>query len=170
MILVNFKDIGDIPTIYGLWQYDYGQLLELQGIDIADGTSIHFAQGGKTIEGIIRSSQVEIPDYFLQFPENISVYVYIENEDSGETVAKAILHIRSRDRPPDYTTPDQPSYTRLLPTGWEENEFLTVKNGELVWIDLNKEYASDEELAQVAQAIPEFATMKEIEDILNMED
>lgn len=170
MILVNFKDENDVPTAYGLWQYDYGQFLELQGLNIQNGTSIHFSQDGRTIEGIIRSSRVEIPDYFLQFPENISVYIYVEGEDFGETVAKAILHIRSRDRPPDYITPDQPSHTRLLPTGWEENEFLTVKDGKLVWIDLNNEYASDEELAKVAQTIPEFATMKEIEEILNMED
>ncbi len=170
MILVDFNDLDYIKTVYGLWQFDYGQIMELHGVDVTDGTSIHFAQGGKTIEGTIRSNQVEIPDYFLQFPENISAYLYVEGNGCGETVARAVLHVCARDRPPDYVTPDEPSYTRLLPRGWHENDFLTVKDGKLVWMDLNKEYASDEELAQVAQAIPEFATMREIENILNMED
>lgn len=163
-------DHGSEVSVYGLWQYDYGQLFEIRGIEIPDGTSIHFAQNGKTIEGTIRSGQVEIPDYFLQFPDDINAYIYLEDDGSGETIAKAVLRIESRDRPPDYVSPDEPSYTRLLPEGWAEDDYLTVKDGKLVWVKLDAEFASNEELVQVAEAIPQFATMKEIEDMLNMEE
>lgn len=161
---------GKVINVYELWQYDYGQLLEVQGIETPDGTSIHFAQSGKTIEGTIRSGQVEIPDYFLQFSNDINAYIYLEDDGSGETIAKATLKIQPRDKPPDYVPPDQPSYTRLLPEGWEEDDYLTVKDGKLVWVKLDAEFASNTDLVQVAESIPQFATMKEIEDMLNKED
>lgn len=159
-----------VITVYGLWQYDYGQLMELDGIIIHDGMAIHFAQGGKTIEGTIRNNQVAVPDYFLQFAEPINAYIFVLDEGAGETVTRVILDVQARDRPPDYVTPDEPSYTRLLPPGWMEDDFLTVRDGKLTWVKLNDEFASDRELAEVAAAIPQFATMKEVEDILNMED
>lgn len=160
----------NVIRVFGLWQYDYGQLVELAGVEIPDGTNIHFAQGGKTIEGTIRSNQVAIPDYFLQFPENINAYVYVETGSTGETTVQLILDMRKRDRPPDYIPPDEPSYTRLLPPGWEDGDYLTSRDGKLVWINLDGEYASDKELAEVAASIPQFATMSEIEDFLNKED
>lgn len=163
-------DVNAVITVYGLWQYDYGQLIEIDGIVIRDGTAIHFAQGEKTIEGTIRNNQVAIPDYFLQFAEPINAYVFVVDENSGETIARVTLDIQARDRPPDYVTPDEPSYTRLLPPGWTEEDFLTVRDGKLTWVKLNDGFASDRELAEVAAAIPQFATMKEVEDILNMED
>lgn len=169
MVRVSFEN-GKIINVYELWQYDYGQLLEIQGITIPDGTAIHFAQMGKTIEGTIRSSQVEIPDYFLQFSDDINAYVYLEDDGAGETLAKAVLKIEPRDRPPDYIPPEEPSYTRLLPEGWTEDDYLTVKDGKLVWVKLEAEFASNAELVQVAESVPQFATMKEIEDMLNMED
>lgn len=169
MVYAMFES-GIARRAYGLWQYDYGQLMEISGFDIRDGTVIHFSQNEKTIEGVIRSNQVEIPDYFLQFPEEINAYIFVEYEHSGETVAKVVLDIQPRDRPPDYVAPDEPSYTRLLPPGWTEEDFLTVRDGTLTWVKLNDEFASDQELAQVAAAIPQFATMKEVEDILNRED
>lgn len=170
MIYANFDSGYSTISVYGLWQYDFGQLLEIQGLSILDGTSIHFAQNGKTIEGIIRSNQVEIPDYFLQFPIDINAYIYIENKGAGKTVAKIKLLVRSRDKPPDYVAPEEPSYTRLLPEGWEDDDFLTVKDGILTWVKLTDEFASDEELAKVAATVPQFASMKEIEEILNMDD
>ncbi|WP_024348179.1 hypothetical protein [Lacrimispora indolis] len=169
MVNASFEKGNEIK-ICGVWQYDYGQLLEISGIETPDGTAIHFAQNGKTIEGTIRSNQVEIPDYFLQFYSEINAYIYLEDGCSGETVAKASIKLEPREKPPDYIPPEEPSYTRLLPEGWAEDDYLTVKDGKLVWVKLDAEFASNEELVQVAEAIPQFATMKEIEDMLNMEE
>lgn len=169
MIYAHFNEKSEIK-VYGLWQYDYGQILEIRGLKIPDGTSIHFAQEGKTIEGTIRNNQVIIPDYFLRFHHDIYVYIYRETEGAGKTIAKAILNIRTRKKPPDYIPPEEPSYTRLLPEGWTEDDYLTVKDGKLVWVKLDAEFASNAELVQVAESVPKFATMKEIEDMLNMEE
>ena len=169
MIFALFNNRNE-ATVSGLWQYDYGQILEIQGLEIPDGTAIHFAQQGKTIEGTIRSNQVVIPDYFLQYHYDIGAYIYLEKEKTGKTIAKAIIKVKTRSQPPDYVPPDQPSYTRLLPEGWEENDYLTVKDGKLVWVKLDTEFASNTDLVQVAESIPQFATMKEIEDMLNKED
>lgn len=169
MIIAKFDSGCSITSAYGLWQYDYGQLLDIQGLDVRDGTAIHFAQNGKTIESTVRSNQVEIPDYFLQFDGEIEGYVYTEGDGEGQTIAKIKLPIHSRDRPPDYVTPEEPSYTRLLPKGWDNEDFLTVKNGKLTWVKLTDEFATDRELAEVAETVPQFASMKEIEAILNKE-
>lgn len=169
MIYATFKNKNEI-TVSGLWQYDFGQILEINGLDIPDGTSIHFAQEGKTIEGTVRNKQVVIPDYFLQFYYDIYVYIYIKTETEGKTIARIIVKINTRKRPPDYVAPDEPSYTRLLPEGWSEDDYLTVKDGKLVWVKLDAEFASNADLVQVAESVPQFATMTEIENILNMED
>lgn len=169
MIYARFNEKNEIK-VFGLWKYDYGQILEISGLTIPEGAAIHFAQDGKTIEGTIRNNQVIIPDYFLQFHNDIYAYIYIETEGAGKTIAKAILNIKTRKKPPDYIPPEEPSYTRLLPEGWTEDDYLTVKDGKLTWVKLDAEFASSKDLIQVSESIPQFATMKEVEDILNMED
>jgi len=55
MVYASFENQNEIK-VCGVWQYDYGQLLEISGIDTPDGTAIHFAQNGKTIEGTKKQS------------------------------------------------------------------------------------------------------------------
>lgn len=165
-------DIGrnDI-MIRNLYQYDYGQQMDFTGGNVADGTEVHYFQGEYGCRTVVKDNAVQIPDYLFVSTKTILAYLYVSDEESGETIKKFTLLLLPREKPPDYIDPSKPEdYSRLLPLGWGENEYLTVKDGQFVWVDLDEEYARDEELAQVAQTIPQFATMKEIEDILNKED
>ena len=119
----------DTISVYGLTQYDYGQILLFEGIEIKEGTEVHFCQADKAITEYVKENQVHIPDYMLQYADIINTYVYVIDDKSGETVRKAIIYITPREKPADYTTPEEPSYTRLLPLGGLDGQ-IPVKQPE----------------------------------------
>ena len=114
MITAKYKGIYTIWA-YGLTQYDYGQILCIEGLEIADNTEVHFCQGEKAITQYILNNQVAIPDYFLKFFDEIHAYIYLINKNSGNTISKIVLPIRPRERPEYYIEPEEPEYSRLLP-------------------------------------------------------
>lgn len=166
MISAKYKGCS---VIYcrGLTQYDYGQLLQLEGIEIEDHTEIHFTQSGKAITQYIQSNQVQIPDYMLQFQETINAYLYQANRQSGETIKHIVIYIKPRERPGGYVEPDEPAYSRLLPIGGEEGQYLSIQNGEYTWMDLDADFATEAELQNLAQQIPIPLTNMELEEMLN---
>lgn len=129
MIKATFRAYDTIK-VYGLTQYDYGQTLQFEGIDIADGTEVHFCQANKTITGYIKDNHVLIPDCMLQYAEIINTYVYIMGKRSGETVRKVILDITPREKPLGYVNPEEPAYSRLLPPGGFEGQIPIKQPGE----------------------------------------
>lgn len=42
MIVAVYND-GTFKTVYGLWQWDYGQILRIQGLNLPDFVEVHFA-------------------------------------------------------------------------------------------------------------------------------
>lgn len=85
-----------------LWQYNYGQLLSISGIDLPDTFEVQFGQkGGATTKTQIYSDgSVAIPDEFLLSGEWIEAYVYLHatNED-GETCYKISIPVSPRQQP-----------------------------------------------------------------------
>lgn len=110
MIKANFS-IGDICiNCYGLWQWDYGQVLAITGLDLPAAIEMHFDNGtekfkviGETISGV---TFVGIPDIFMESSESINVYVYANDGEQGKTLRQIILHIEAREKPGDYAPPD----------------------------------------------------------------
>lgn len=134
MISAKYNGIDTIWA-YGLTQYDYGQILNIDGLKIADGSEVHFCQGEKAITQYILDNQVSIPDYFLQFYNEIHAYIYLINEKSGKTVSKIILPIRPRERPGNYVSPEEPAYSRLLPPGGKAGQILARGPDGYLWKD-----------------------------------
>lgn len=128
---VNVTDICSVS--YGLAQWDYGQLLTLEGLSIPDGTEIHFCQNGIAYTDTIYGSTVKIPDYLLQYPDKITAYLYVTDADSGKTIRKIILPIAAREKPGDYVTPEEPAYSRLLPTGGTDGDMLIKTSAGFSW-------------------------------------
>lgn len=127
-------DVTDIcATSYGLTQWDYGQILTLEGIVIPEGTEIHFCQNGVAYTDAIHGNTVNIPDYLLQYPDKITVYLYIVGAGSGKTIRKIILPVREREKPGDYVTPEEPAYSRLLPTGGADGDMLIKTSVGFSW-------------------------------------
>ena len=96
---------GDSPSV---WQYDYGQILRIQGLNLPPAVEIHFAlqkTGGtsKTRIGITKDgvTDVPIPDSMLENGDteddySIYAFIYITDETSGQTEYRITLRVKAR--------------------------------------------------------------------------
>ena len=143
--MINASYIGySVIKAYGLTQYDYGQILQIDGLLIDDGTEIHFCQNEKAITQYMQNNQVQVPDYMMQYPDEINAYVYRVDSVSGETLQKVVLNIMPRERPGDYVAPEEPAYSRLLPPGGAPGQILTRGPTGYEWIDPMQEKEATE--------------------------
>lgn len=94
------------------------------------------------------------------------MYVYYADMNSGKTVQKIILVVTDREKPGDYVTPEEPAYSRLLPSGGEEGQMLARGPDGYVWVDLDEGLATDAELLEVWRNIPTPLSNLELEEIL----
>ena len=108
-------DKESAKTIYkDLWQYDYGQILRIEGLNLPKAVEIHFSlqeTGGEAKRriGITDSgvTDVVIPDFILEGNKTTRDYyayafIYVSSEESGETTHKIKMRIISRPKPEDY--------------------------------------------------------------------
>ena len=99
---------GDSPSV---WQYDYGQILRIQGLNLPPAVEIHFAlqkTGGtsKTRIGITKDgvTDVPIPDSMLENEDttqdySIYAFIYLTDETSGQTEYRITLRVKTRPKP-----------------------------------------------------------------------
>ena len=96
-----------------LWQYDYGQLLQISGIELPDTFEVHLCNHGDTttITQIGQNYQVTIPDEFLTNPKWIDAYIFLHGGlDDGETVYSISIPVSVRPMPTDdEPTPEEQS-------------------------------------------------------------
>ena len=99
-----------VATAHSQWQYDYGQILDVQGIDdLPSAFEAHFANAGaaSTITQIGTNGQVVIPDQCFLNGKRIDVYIYLHTgADDGETEYHIIIPVNARPQPSD--TPPTP--------------------------------------------------------------
>ena len=101
-----------------IWQYNYGQILRLQGFNLPKTVEVQFSyteRGGESITRIATSkdnaSDVVIPDSMLEnsdIAEDYKLYafVYVEDGNSGTTEYKIAISVRSRPKPELHETPE----------------------------------------------------------------
>lgn len=86
-----------------LWQYDYGQILKFDGLELPDAYEVHFSNQpltGETITQIGNADGVTIPDQFLQSGEVVYAWVYLHaGEDDGETEYMVTIPVSKRPEP-----------------------------------------------------------------------
>lgn len=93
-------------TVGGLYQWDYGQVLEIECAELgSEIMEVHFACRGMT-EAIVRPctfangvGTVTIPDRCLEQASNITAWVYQINSTQGHTVKVITLSVVERTRP-----------------------------------------------------------------------
>lgn len=119
MITVNFDKNELCKKAYGLWQYDYGQVLRIQGLNLPTAVEMHFSlseTGGEAVTriGITKDgvTDVTIPDSLLEADGasqdyQIYVFIYLATPDSGETTRRITLGVKSRPRPEVFDTPGE---------------------------------------------------------------
>ena len=101
MINAVFTDTDTI-TVFGLWQYDREQTLKIEGLELVEGTQVHFAncKSQTAIVKAVTGGMVEIPEELLMQPYNITAWLYGDNE----TLKTIILPLQKRTKPDDYVS------------------------------------------------------------------
>ena len=105
-IKVNFTDGSPTASASGLYQWDYGQILEIECAELgSEIMEVHFACRGMN-EAIVRSCSfsngvgtVTIPDQCLEQTEPITAWIYSVSGTQGHTVKAITLPIIARTRP-----------------------------------------------------------------------
>lgn len=120
IVAATFQPGYTTAKVLGLWQYDYGQILRIQGLELPDAVEIHFSlqekggeserQVGLTRDGV---TEVAVPNSYLEnagTSRDYSIYafLYISDGKSGNTEYKITMYVQSRPEPKDPETPEDP--------------------------------------------------------------
>lgn len=120
IVTATFQPGYTTAKVLGLWQYDYGQILRIQGLELPDAVEIHFSlqekggeserQVGLTRDGV---TEVAVPNSYLEnagTSRDYSIYafLYISDGKSGNTEYKITMYVQSRPEPKDPETPEDP--------------------------------------------------------------
>ena len=118
MIAAVFTENNDYAQVYGVWQWDYGQELRIQGLNLPAAVEIHFAlqeTGGEAVTrvGVTQDgiTTVPIPDSMLEGAGNskdyqIYAWVYLADQVSGETIKRIKMQVRARPMPEAFEAPE----------------------------------------------------------------
>ena len=118
MITAVFTDNSDYARATGLWQWDYGQRLRIEGLKLPAAVEIHFAlteQSGDAIPrvGITKDgvTEVVIPDSMLENQAagatyEIYAWIYLADKTFGETIKRISMQVKRRPKPEGFDTPE----------------------------------------------------------------
>lgn len=109
--VVEFTSGTTAKTITGLFQWNFGQILQIKGLDLPSAVEVHFAlrRSGEALRriGVTKDgvTEVEIPDVLFKTmmtsDYDIYAYVYVSDEEYGSTTHEIILKVKSRPMPDD---------------------------------------------------------------------
>lgn len=111
MITAIFNPDTTMANAYGLWQYDYGQVLRIQGLHLPSAVEVHFSlqeTGGTSVSrvGVTKDgvTDVVIPDSMLENDGadrtyDMFAFIYLTDTTSGQTKYKIKLRVESRPEP-----------------------------------------------------------------------
>ena len=107
----SFGGLREVATS-PLWQYDYGQILQIDGLDLPQAFEVHFSnsrKSGETITQIGTDNQVTIPDMYLTSGADIYCFIFLHDGlTDGETEYVIKIPVRERPEPSDIEpTPEQ---------------------------------------------------------------
>ena len=118
MTIAIFNTQNKFAITGGLWQYDYGQKLRIQGLALPAAVEIHFSlqeTGGESVTrvGVTKDgvTDVPIPDSMIENnganrDYKIYAFIYLTDETSGETIRKIVMPVRSRPKPEAFNAPE----------------------------------------------------------------
>ena len=120
-VVLDSPTFGTAPRIY---QYNYGQILRIQGGAFPKAVEVHFSIQEKTGESTTRIgttadgvTEVPIPDSMIEnsdFSDDYTIYAYVYVEDgvSGTTECKIRIPVKARSKPEVPGTPEEPELFR----------------------------------------------------------
>lgn len=118
-ITTAFFNGGRTATTAPLYQWDYGQVLSINGLTLPAAFQVHFSntpRSGTTTTSIGQDGQVTIPDVYLTKGLPVYAFIFLHNsEDDGETEYVITIPVNARPRPTDEEpTPEQQSEINQL--------------------------------------------------------
>lgn len=114
-IKANIKSQDQTTFTRSVWQYDYGQILQITGAELPPAVEVQFSlheKSGETITRVATTTdgvtEVQIPnellkrdgckgDYFIY------AYIFVSDEKSGNTKYKIAIAVRKRPKPEELT-------------------------------------------------------------------
>lgn len=110
IITAVFKGFKN-TKVSDVWQWDYGQILRIQGLDLPTAVEVDFAVAGAS-ESIARIgttkdgvTDVVIPDSLIETGKNLVAYIYLRDSASGNTEYQIDMLVTKRAKPEAYDTP-----------------------------------------------------------------
>lgn len=158
MITAVFNE-SDTARASGLWQYDYGQVLRIQGLSLRAAVEIHFAlqETGSTSEtriGVTHDgvTDVPIPDSMLENGGTtqdyyIYAWVYLSDETSGETIKHIKMPVKSRPKPQAFSKPEDADLFREAIAAVNESaaEAQNAEKSAESWVHGHEDYPDRDE-------------------------
>lgn len=115
---INIASFSEANTaaVKGIWQYDFGQILRIEGLGLPDAVEVHFSlqkTGGEakrrigvTKDGV---TDVRIPDFILEEESSVKyeayAFIYVSDRIHGNTTKKIIMEIEARPKPEAFNKP-----------------------------------------------------------------
>lgn len=113
--IASFSE-ANTATVKGIWQYDFGQILRIEGLGLPDAVEVHFSlqkTGGEakrrigvTKDGV---TDVRIPDFILEEESSVKyeayAFIYVSDRIHGNTTKKIIMEIEARPKPEAFNKP-----------------------------------------------------------------
>lgn len=171
MIIVDFKD-ENYKKVTGLWQWDYGQVLRIQGLNLPKAVEIHFSlqeSGGEakkrvgfTKDGV---TDVVIPESMLENEESLGNYdifafIYLADDTNGQTEYKICMPVKARPKPEAFDKPEDEEIFREAITAVRESaeraetaEQQAAKHAEQTKADAQKTTADRQEVEKLVESV-----------------
>lgn len=171
MIIVDFKD-ENYKRVTGLWQWDYGQVLRIQGLNLPKAVEIHFSlqeSGGQSVTRIGMTkdgvTDVVIPDSMLENEEAVGSYdiyafIYLTDDTSGQTEYKICMLVKARPKPEAFDKPEDEEIFQEAITAVRESadraesaEQKVAQHAEQTKADAQKTTADRQEVEKLVESV-----------------
>ena len=171
MVIANFED-ENYKRVTGLWQWDYGQVLRIQGLNLPKAVEIHFSlqeSGGEakkrvgfTKDGV---TDVVIPESMLENEEaidsyNIYAFIYLTDDTSGQTEYKICMPVKARPKPEAFDKPEDEEIFREAIKAVndaaeraETAEQQSAKHAEQTKLDAQQTTADRQEVEKLVESV-----------------
>lgn len=171
MIIVDFKD-ENYKRVTGLWRWDYGQVLRIQGLNLPKAVEIHFSlqeSGGQSVTRIGMTkdgvTDVVIPDSLLENEESLGDYdifafIYLADDTNGQTEYKICMPVKARPKPEAFDKPEDEEIFREAITAVRESaeraektEQQAAEHAEQTKADAQKTTADRQEVEKLVESV-----------------
>ena len=102
-IIEVYPRAGKTPHTAPVWQYDYGQIIHINGIELSASYKAEFSNTtrGDAIATVQTTDEITIPAQFLESGAAVYIWLVIVDESSRTTEYAVIVPVAARAKPTD---------------------------------------------------------------------